>query len=182
MDDFSFTEDELDRLDIIFADEPSYIKPSTAQLAKLKEVNLVTVDKDFFMVYDVEQYFDMRRNQQGLYENNFLHVWKVYASGYFANAVMYVETEPTVTGVTVAPTQATMPKGSSLTMKATVAASDFADKTVHWEVTDVGTDVTINEKTGVLTIGNNATAKAYVVKAVSNGDPKKFGTATITAA
>lgn len=182
LDDFSFTPDELARLDIIFADEPSYIRPTTEQLNKLKEVPLVTVDKDFFMVYDVEQYFDMRRNQQGLYENNFLHVWKVYASGYFANAVMYVETEPTVTSVAVAPSEATMPKGSSLTMKATVTASDFADKTVHWEVTGGGTDVTINEKTGVLTIGNNATAQEYTVKAVSNGDPEKTGSATITVA
>lgn len=182
LDDFSFTTDELARLDIIFADEPSYVRPTSQQLTKLKEVPLVTVDKDFFMVYDVEQYFDMRRNQQGLYENNFLHVWKVYASGYFANAVMYVETEPTVTSVAVAPSQATMPKGSSLTMKATVTASDFADKTVHWEVTGGGTDVTINEKTGVLTIGNNATAQAYTVKAVSNGDPEKSGSATITVA
>lgn len=182
LDDFSFTTDELARLDIIFADEPSYVRPTSQQLTKLKEVPLVTVDKDFFMVYDVEQYFDMRRNQQGLYENNFLHVWKVYASGYFANAVMYVETEPTVTSVAVAPSQATMPKGSSLTMKATVTASDFADKTVHWEVTGGGTDVTINEKTGVLTIGNNATAQAYTVKAVSNGNPEKSGSATITVA
>lgn len=182
LDDFSFTPDELARLDIIFADEPSYVRPTSQQLTKLKEVPLVTVDKDFFMVYDVEQYFDMRRNQQGLYENNFLHVWKVYASGYFANAVMYVETEPTVTSVAVAPSQATMPKGSSLTMKATVTASDFADKTVHWEVTGGGTDVTINEKTGVLTIGNNATAQAYTVKAVSNGNPEKSGSATITVA
>lgn len=182
LDDFSFTPDELARLDIIFADEPSYVRPTSQQLTKLKEVPLVTVDKDFFMVYDVEQYFDMRRNQQGLYENNFLHVWKVYASGYFANAVMYVETEPTITSVAVAPSQATMPKGSSLTMKATVTASDFADKTVHWEVSGNGTDVTINEKTGVLTIGNNATAQAYTVKAVSNGDPEKSGSATITVA
>lgn len=182
LDDFSFTPDELDRLDVIFADEPSYNKPTEAQLATLKEVPLVTVDKDFFMVFDVEQYFDMRRNQQGLYENNFLHVWKVYASGYFANAVMYVEKEPTVTGVTVAPTEATMPKGSSLTMKATVDASDFADKTVHWKVSGNGADVAINEKTGVLTIGNNAAAAAYTVTAVSNGDPAKSGKATITVA
>lgn len=180
LDDFSFTPDELARLDIIFADEPSYIRPTTDQLAKLKEVPLVTVDKDFFMVFDVEQYFDMRRNQQGLYENNFLHVWKVYASGYFANAIMYVETEPTVTSVAVAPTKATMPKGSSLTMKATVNASDFADKTVHWEVSGNGVDVTINENTGVLTIGNNAVAQAYTVTATSNGDSEKQGTATIT--
>lgn len=182
LDDFSFTTDELDRLDIIFADEPSYVRPTPDQLTKLKKVPLVTVDKDFFMVYDVEQYFDMRRNQQGLYENNFLHVWKVYASGYFANAVMYVETQPTVTSVEVAPSQATMPKGSSLTMKATVEASDFADKTVHWKLSGNGTDVTINEKTGVLTIGNNATAQKYTVEAVSNGDPEKSGSATITVA
>lgn len=180
LDDFSFTPDELARLDIIFADEPSYIRPTTEQLAKLKEVPLVTVDKDFFMVYDVEQYFDMRKNQEGMYENNWLHVWKVYASGYFANAIMYVETEPTVTDVVVAPSEATMPKGSSLTMKATVTASDFADKTVHWEVSGDGVDVSINEKTGVLTIGNNAKAQAYTVTATSNGDSEKQGTATIT--
>lgn len=189
LDDFSFTEDELDRLDIIFADEPNYIRPEVGELDKLKKIPLVTVDKDFFMVYDVEQYFDMRRNQQGLYENNFLHVWKVYASGYFANAVMYVETKPTVTSVTVAPTEAAMPKGSSLTMKATVVTSDFADKTVHWEVFVNGTDgpinekdVTINEKTGVLTIGNNAKANTYTVKAISNEDPTKYKSATITVA
>lgn len=193
LDDFSFTADELGRLDTIFANEPSYSRPGANELAQLKEVPLVTVDKDFFMVYDVEQYFDMRRNQQGLYENNFLHVWKVYASGYFANAVMYVEAKPTVTGVTVAPNNATMPIGSSLTMKATVDADVFADKTVHWEVTAAGggptidektgeTDVTINEKTGVLTIGNKATKQKYMVKAISNGDPEKIGSATITVA
>lgn len=180
LDDFSFTSDELARLDIIFADEPSYIKPTAEQLKKLKEVPLVTVDKDFFMVFDVEQYFDMRRNQQGLYENNFLHVWKVYASGYFANAIMYVETAPVVTSVAVAPSVATMPKGSSLTMKATVNASEFADKTVHWEVSGSGSDVTINEKTGALTISNKATAQEYTVTATSNGDSTKFNTATIT--
>lgn len=183
LDDFSFTEDELGRLDIIFADEPNYIRPNNDQLSKLKEVNLVTVDKDFFMVYDVEQYFDMRRNQQGLYENNFLHVWKVYASGYFANAVMYVEAEPTVTSVAVAPKTAGMPKGSSLTMKATVTASYFADKSVHWEVTaGDGDGVTINKNTGVLTIGNTATAKTYTVKAISNVDSSKSDTATIAVA
>ena len=105
-------------------------------------------------------------------------MWKVYASGYFANAVMYVEAEPT--SVAVAPKTATMPKGSSLTMKSTVVATDFANKTVHWEVDGDGADVTINEKTGVLTIGNNATAKAYTVIATSNGDPDQQGTATIT--
>lgn len=182
LDDFSFTSDEMDRLDIIFADEPSYSRPTSEQLTNLKEVSLVTVDKDFFMVFDVEQYFDMRRNQQGLYENNFLHVWKVYASGYFANAIMYVEKEPTVTSVVVAPNEATMPKGSSLTMKATVTASAFADRTVHWEVSGNEDGVEINEKTGVLTIGNNANAKAYTIKAVSNGDPEKSGEATITVA
>lgn len=180
LDDFSFTPDELARLDIIFKDEPSYIRPIATQLEALKKVPLVTVDKDFFMVFDVEQYFDMRRNQEGLYENNWLHVWKVYASGYFANAVMYVDAEPTVASVAVAPKTATMPKGSSLTMKATVEASDFANKTVHWKVNGDGTDVTINEKTGVLTIGNNATAKDYTVTATSNGDPEQQGTATIT--
>lgn len=180
LDDFSFTPDELDRLDIIFADEPSYIRPGEKELSQLKTVNIVTVDKDFFMVYDVEQYFDMRKNQEGMYENNWLHVWKVYASGYFANAIMYVETEPTVESVTVAPSAATMPKGSSMTMKATVNGSDFVDKTVHWEVDGGGADVTINEKTGFLTIGNNAEAKYYNVKAVSNGDPEKTGSATIT--
>lgn len=182
LDDFSFTPDELARLDIIFKDEPSYIRPDEAQLEALKKVPLVTVDKDFFMVFDVEQYFDMRRNQEGLYENNWLHVWKVYASGYFANAVMYVEAEPTVESVTVAPTTATMPQGSSLTMKATVEASDFANKTVHWAVDDDGVNVTINENTGVLTIGNNAMAKKYIVTATSNGNPNKKGTATITVA
>lgn len=180
LDDFSFTDDELARLDIIFKDEPSYIRPVEEQLEALKKVPLVTVDKDFFMVFDVEQYFDMRRNQEGLYENNWLHVWKVYASGYFANAVMYVETKPTVQSVTVAPETATMPKGSSLTMIATVKASDFANKTVHWKVSNDGKNVTINEKTGVLTIGNNATPGNYIVTATSNGDPTQTGTATIT--
>lgn len=180
LDDFSFTDAELARLDIIFKDEPSYSRPTSSQLEALAKVPLVTVDKDFFMVFDVEMYFDMRRNQQGLYENNFLHVWKVYASGYFANAIMYVEAEPTVTSVTVAPSEATMPQGSSLTMIATVEASDFADKTVHWEVSGDEQNVTINERTGVLTIGKGATAQAYTVTATSNGDSSKQNTATIT--
>ena len=180
LDSFSFAPYELDRLDIIFADEPSYIRPTTEQIIALANIKLVTVDKDFFMVFDVEQYFDMRRNQQGLYENNFLHVWKVYASGYFANAVMYTENEQNVRTVEVAPKTATMPVGSSLTMKATVTGDNFANKTVHWEVSGDGAGVSINERTGVLTISNSATPQAYTVTAVSNGDPSKKGTATIT--
>ena len=65
-------------------------------------------------------------------------------------------------------------------MIATVEASDFADKTVHWEVSGDGQNVTINERTGVLTIGKGATAQAYTVTATSNGDSSKQNTATIT--
>lgn len=180
LDTFSFSPYELARLDIIFKDEPSYVRPTTEQLSKLSEINLVTVDKDFFMVFDVEQYFDMRRNQQGLYENNFLHVWKVYASGYFANAIMFIESTQEVTAVNVAPKTATMPVGTTLTMKATVTGDTFANKTVHWEVSGDGAGVSINERTGELTISNSATPQAYTVTAVSNGNASIKGTATIT--
>lgn len=176
IDNFTFTDEEQARLAVIFDKDPEYRKITSDEMNALKELQVCLVDKDFFMVFDNLIEFTERLNQQGLYRNNWLHVWKTYASGYFANAVMFTKEESTVTSVTVTPATATLPKNTKLQLMATVVASTFADKSVVWSVS--GTGATIDQN-GLLTLDNTATGE-ITVTAKSVQDESKTNTATIT--
>ena len=179
VDSFSFTKDEIKRLNTVLKRDPNYVALDSGDLEALKKMQMCLVDRDFFMVWDNLIEFTDRLNQQGLYRNNWLHVWKIYASGRFANAIMFSEDAQTVTSVTVTPATATFPTGveSKLMLSATVEGSDFANKEVTWSIQS-GTGATIDQN-GVLTISKTATG-SIVVKATSKQDTTKNGTATIT--
>lgn len=176
LDTFTFTDEEQDRLDVILGKDPEYRRITATEMQALAKVNCIMVDNDFFMVFDKLIEFTNRLNQQGLYNNNWLHVWKVYASGNFANAVMFTEETSTVNTVTVSPATATMSKNSTLQMTATVDGSAFADKTVTWSVSGTGASITDD---GLLVLDNTATG-SITVTATSRQDSEKTGQATIT--
>lgn len=179
VDSFTFTEDEITRLNTVLGKDPNYVALESEELEALAGMEMCLVDRDFFMVWDNLIEFTDRLNQQGLYRNNWLHVWKIYASGRFANAIMFTQEAQTITSVTVTPATATVPSGveSKLILSATVDGSDFANKEVTWSIQS-GTGATIDQ-TGTLTISKEATG-SIVVKATSKQDTEKTGTATIT--
>ena len=86
---------------------------------------------------------------------------------------------PTVTGVTVNPTTATVLKGATQAFTATVAGTNSPAQTVSWTVTG-GVSGTSIATDGTLTVSANETAATLTVKAASTIDTTKSATATVT--
>ena len=86
---------------------------------------------------------------------------------------------PTVTSVTVNPTDATVLKGATQAFTATVTGNNNPPQTVTWTVTGgvSGTSIATN---GTLTVAANETAATLTVKAASTIDTTKSATATVT--
>ena len=89
-------------------------------------------------------------------------------------------TTPTVTAVKVAPATADVQKGSTRTFSATVEGTNSPSQAVTWTMTG-NSDANTNISTaGVLTVAAGETASTLTVKATSNADSTKSGTATVT--
>lgn len=183
----SFGSLDFDRLSEIFEGDPTYMDLSeeTAIIDALNNIPALLLDRDYFMIFDNLQTFDERRNQEGLYWNYWLHVWKTFSTSPFANAVAFVQTTGTISSVAVSPTSLTMKKGTQaqLTANVSVAEGTFASKQVEWVFDSTTTPTsakTTVTATGVLTIGSDETLTSIKVKAVSVQDGTKTGTATIT--
>lgn len=89
---FSFNDFELERLkELLGAETVTYTKE---QLEKLKGIHVVLMDRDWFMVFDNMNKMNQVYNEQGLYWNHFYHVWKIFSSSPFANAVAFAIPEP----------------------------------------------------------------------------------------
>ena len=86
---------------------------------------------------------------------------------------------PTVTGVTVSPTTATVAKGRTQQFTAAVSGDNNPAQTVTWTVEGGGTGTSISAG-GLLSVGANETAATLTVKATSTVDTSKSGTASVT--
>lgn len=98
-------------------------------------------------------------------------------------AVFTSET-PSITSVTVSPATATVSKGQSLQLSATVVTTGFANKAVGWGVdeTSEAAGVTLTQD-GKLFVPSDLTGVTTItVTAQSIYDSTKTGTATITVA
>ena len=93
----SFTSFDNDRFDLIRANSDQ-IEPVTAEeLALMKDVKAVLVDRDWFQVYDNNVKFTEKYVASGLYWNYFYHTWKTVSSSPFANAIAFVTNTASVT-------------------------------------------------------------------------------------
>lgn len=172
----SFGKLDNERLQKLFGTDSWYAEISSGDLAKLAQVPAVLVDKAWFMVWDNLAGYSDQYNGQGLYWNYWYHVWKTFSVSPFANCAVFVTAAQTVTGVTVTPATATLPKGASLDLTAKVATTNFANQAVKWTVTGDGNTVTTG---GRVTLAANATG-TVTVTATSVADPSKTGKCTIT--
>lgn len=168
---------DVARLGEIFAGDPTYNKPSQAELTALNAIPAVIVDKDWFMVFDMLTQFTEQYNGQGLYWNYFYHVWKTFSVSPFANSVLFVPGTPSVTSVTVSPSTASVPKGGSVSLSAVVGTDYFAPQTVVW--TSSAEDVKVSAA-GVVTVDVDAKSTTATITATSAFDNKKSSKCTVT--
>lgn len=174
----SFGDIDIDRLSILFANDPTYTQIASDDLTALNAIPAVLVDKDWFMIFDNYYNFTEQYNGEGLYWNYWYHTWKTFSVSPFANNAIFIPATPSVTSVTVSPATATVAKGNQLQLSATVVTTDFAPQTVTWSITGT-TDCSISQQ-GILTIPEDATDETVTVVATSDYDSTVSGSATIT--
>lgn len=174
----SFGALDIERLGELIGDEPGYIEFGAPELEALDAIPGVLVDKDFFQIYNRKFELRAMRNDEGLYRNAWLHVWKIYAVSPFANQAVLIPATPTVTGVTVAPSAVTADPGQSVQLSATVTTENFAPQEVTWQSSNE--NVTVSPA-GVVSLNDSASG-TVTITATSVYDTEKKGTATITVA
>lgn len=177
----SFGSMDIARLNVLFADDPTYTEIGSAELEALAKIPAVSVGRDWFMVYDNLMQFTENYNGQGLYWNYFYHVWKIFSSSPFENAVVYVPETPSVTSVTVSPDAVSAKAGQSVSLSATVVTVGFASQEVNWTVaTGAYANTVTVDKAGNVKIAANAAAGSCTIKATSVFDSTKFDECVIT--
>lgn len=174
----SFGKLDIARLAVLFKDDPTYIEPTSDELTALDKIPAVIVDKDWFMIFDNYQNFTEQYNGQGLYWNYWYHVWKTFSVSPFANNALFVPGTPSVTSVTVTPATATVTKGQSIQLNATVETSNFAPQSVTWSSDSDNATV---DASGKVTLTSAATGTINIT-AKSTYDPTKTGKCVITVA
>lgn len=178
----SFGDLDIERLNILFADDPTYTKISKTQLEALDAIPCVMVDSDWFMIFDNYQNFTEQYNGEGLYWNYWYHVWKTFSVSPFSNNAVFVAGKPAVTKVTVTPSTATVSAGGQLQLNVTVNTDNYAPQSVIWSIAEKDAKASISS-TGMLKVNSDATAaETITVKATSTFDSTKYGEATITVA
>lgn len=177
----SFGELDLDRLDVLFKDDPNYVKPSSAELTALDSIPAIIVDEDFFVIVDNLIEFTEQYNGEGLYWNYFYHTWKTFAVSPFANAIVFVPATPSVTSVTVTPSTATAGAGDIVRLSVAVVTANYAPQSVDWSSSDE--TVATVDKDGVVKISADAQASdTATITATSTFDNTKTDTCVITVA
>lgn len=166
-----------------------YVPLTDAEKSALAEIPCVIVGIDFFQdrYYGMDNNAPTRKteffNPQTMRTNHWLHSWGSVSSSPFENAICFTVTAQAVSSVTVSPSTATVSKGQTLQLSATVVTTGFANKAVYWSVdADAYADGVRISDMGELIIPSDATVESVTVTATSIYDNTKTGTATITVA
>lgn len=174
----SFGSLDIERLNILFADDPTYTEIGESDLQALDAIPCILVDKEWFMIFDNFYNFTEQYNGEGLYWNYWYHVWKTFSVSPFANNALFIPGNPTVTDVTVSPASATVKAGQTISLSAVVQTEYFAPQSVNWSSDTEGVTVS---KGGLVTIGVDVSPDtAVTITATSVYDNEKSGTSTIT--
>ena len=166
-----------------------YVPLTSDEKSALAEIPCVIVGIDFFQdrYYGMDNNAPTRKteffNPQTMRTNHWLHSWGSVSSSPFENAICFTVTAQAVASVTVSPSTATVSKGQTLQLSATVVTTGFANKAVYWSVdADAYADGVRISDMGELIIPSDATVESVTVTATSIYDNTKSGTATITVA
>lgn len=168
---------DIPRLTELFKDDTTFNPPTKAELDALDNIPAIIVDRDYFMVFDNFVNFTEKYNGEGLYWNYWYHLWKTFSMSPFANNAIFVPGTPKVTSVSVSPETATVMKGNTLQMSATVVTEQYAPKSVTWSI---NSDLSSISPSGLLKVSKDETATIITVTATSVFDNTKTDTATVT--
>ena len=140
-----------------------YVPFTSEELQALSNVPAVIISREWFMDY----YYGMDNSAVGkqtefynpttLKNNHYLHIWGIKSTSPFENGVVFTAgVAPSVTAVTVSPSESSLSAGLSLQLTATVTTTGFANKAVTWSLTKGAEDgkAKINES-GLLTISKD---------------------------
>lgn len=173
-----FDKQDTARLNTLFKDNPNYTPITEAELEVLKTISAVLVDKDYFMIFDNLLKMTEKYNGESLYWNYWLHVWKTFSSSPFANAIVFLNQNGSVTSVTIVNgSTANLAVGATLQLSATVTTTGIISKDVIWSTVDE-TKATVSD-TGLVT---GVAAGSVVITATSKADSTKSAQITITVA
>lgn len=176
----SFGAMDVARLKKMIGSQPGYHEFSAAELSALDKIPAVIVDLNWFQMYDQTLRYTDFFNPQHLYYNYYLTAFKVVAMSPFAPAAAFVPGAPSVISITVSPATATVAKGQHAQLSANVVTANFASKAVTWTMTGATKAETQIDNSGNLFVASDETATTLTIKATSNADPTKSGSATIT--
>ena len=132
----------------------------------------ILVDRDWFMIYSQLYQMEEQNNALHLYFNRFLHIWKIYSTSEFANAIRFT-TSVIESPLTITPSTATIDAGDTLQLETNYPAT-FAITTVG-----VDSDTTVSE-TGLLSIADDEDVTTIKVTATSTGDNTNTAEGTYT--
>lgn len=180
----SFGNLDVDRLNLLFENDPNYTPLTPNEIQALDSVPAVLVSDNWFMIFDNLYEFTEQYNGEGLYWNYWYHVWKTFSVSPFANSAVFVPGVPSITSVSVSPATATVSAGQTILLSANVVTENFASKSVNWSLSVESGEVpaTINPL-GELTVSPEAESGTVItVTAKSYFDTTKTATSTITVA
>lgn len=182
----SFSETDESRLTEVLGND--YVPFTEAEKTELAGVVSVIISDEWFMDYDYRMGVDGQGkytefyNPTTLKNNHFLHYWGIKSTSPFENAVVFTKVQGGVTSITLSPATATVDKGQSVKLSATVVATGLVNKAVVYSSSDE-TVATVDASTGLVTVKADATSEATVtITATSVYDSSVTGTATITVA
>ena len=121
----------------------AYVPFTDSELTALAKVPAVVIAREWFMDYDYALNTESGEKQTEFYNpttlenNHFLHVWRVFSTSPFENAVVFEQDDIAVSSVTVSPSTATVSKGQELKLSASVSTTGFANKGVFWGINSV---------------------------------------------
>lgn len=183
IDDFTTFDNE--RFETIRANSDMLEEVTQDELNLLKNVKAVLVDSDFFQVYDNNNKFTEKYVASGLYWNYFYHVWKTVSYSPYANAIVFVTDNATITPPATITAEVTGKDTSDtatvLTLSAEADGATLEPHDITFEQTEDLTKAGIGvQRYGALIIPSSQTATAITLKANVNGT-EYTGATTLTA-
>lgn len=149
----------------------------------LTDTVALMVDKDWFMVFDNYFGFKENYNGQGMYWQYFYHHWQILSTSQFANAIQFTtaNVDPiSVTAVTVSPSTATVARGGSTKITATVTGTGNFNNEVKWMLTADRPTASYVDGVGNVVVKPGEVNSTLTVTATSVYDSSKSASAVIT--
>ena len=114
--------------------------------------------KQFFQIFDDLFYVSAFKNEEGLYDNYYLHVWQTYAICPFANAVIFATAKPKpATAISVSDVSVVVDSTATATVTLTPADATselefISDDESVFTVSSLGVVTGVSAGTGTLTV------------------------------